>query len=84
MFSGVRRLILRLFVLLIMLKVIILIFFFFFSVFNEMPLWKKHVQRFLFCYRYTKGELDIAYITSRIIGKPILSLPMDLTVFTDS
>lgn len=23
------------------------------------------------CYRYTKGELDIAYITSRIIGKHI-------------
>lgn len=31
-----------------------------------------------FFFRYTKGELDIAYITSRIIGKPIWLLLMDI------
>lgn len=34
---------------------------------------KTCFQRFLFHYSYTKGELDIAYITSRIIGKCISS-----------
>lgn len=84
MFSGVRRLILRLFVLLIMLKVIILIFFFCSLCLMRCLCGKNMFRGLFFCYRYTKGELDIAYITSRIIGKPILSLPMDLTMFTDS
>ena len=43
----------------------------------------KHLQIiFFFLYRYTKGELDIAYITTRIIGKHILVSLMDLGAIT--
>lgn len=34
---------------------------------------KRVFKDFFFPYSYTKGELDIAYITSRIIGKCISS-----------